>query len=107
MKTKVCKTCGVEKPVAGFLESSKYVGGYRHHCNKCEYVKKAAARERARIRDIERVRLEAIARGTREEREKAHIAAPRTFHHIENYVPDAPGYIRNDGNRDIPSRGFI
>jgi hypothetical protein len=32
---RICKTCGIEKPITDFRKSSECIGGYRYKCKKC------------------------------------------------------------------------
>lgn len=42
---KVCKTCGIEKPIAQFKKHVTYADGHANQCRQCEYEKQARKQE--------------------------------------------------------------
>ena len=51
--------------------------------------------------------LRHVAECERLDSEKLNLAPPRTHEFMnQTYTPPKPGYVRNAGNKHIPSRGF-
>lgn len=99
--THTCKKCGETKALTLFVPSRNAAIGYRSLCKACKNVQQLATRQRRAAEAVARVQA------TRVEREAdPTITPPRNYvGHTGKWVPPAEGYVRNNGNKHIPSKG--
>ena len=103
--TKKCTQCGGVFEYKFLVAGRTYEGGVRPLCKPCRQVQQARERARKALRVREIVKLEIETR-----RARVDLALPRTFSHIKDAPWDGrlePMYVRNAGNKHIPSRGFV
>lgn len=102
--TKKCTICGGTFEYKYLVTSSEYKGGVRPLCKPCKSVKQTAERRRRDkvVRDM--VKAELAQRKARED-----LVPPRTFNYVKAEPWDGKQeaiYIRNNGNKHIPSKGM-
>ena len=96
-----CNVCNETKAISLFALDSKNKLGYRPLCKDCRSVKNAAQRARRAAQAVEQVLSDRDAREA-----DTSIARPRTYtQNKTHWTPPAPEYVRNNGNKHIPSKG--
>lgn len=53
METKVCRKCGIEKPIEEFVKNSKIKSGYSSHCKECHRLYGASPKQIKDAPDVE------------------------------------------------------
>lgn len=107
---RICNVCGLLTDKLVRCKAS--VGGLRPLCKDCKNKQQIEQRKSDRHKAAMAARAEMAARQAQiaeEERTKAlpFIARPRTFQGDRNWDGNlGPVYVRNDGHKHIPSRGF-
>lgn len=100
--THTCKSCGATKLISMFVRCTKSVTGYRQLCTACKSKQNAAHRAKRAASVVQAVQETRAAR----EADK-NVTPPRTFVPANTaWVPQDIGYVRNNGNKHIQSRGF-
>jgi hypothetical protein len=87
-KVKRCKCCQQVKASSEFYRNFAGRGGPSATCKKC-----------VDTREEHRKQIEEENAGTTR-------AGPRAFVRTEHYAPPRDAYCRNDGLKEVPSRGF-
>ena len=100
--THTCKSCGATKLISMFVRCTKSASGYRPLCNACKSIQNAAHRAKRSAKVVQEVQASRAAREANPD-----IVPPRTFVPASTaWVPQDAGYVRNNGNKHIPSKGF-
>ena len=109
--TKTCARCNRVLAMSMYHKNSGNKDGYYSYCKDCKvdenrkHVVNRKERERAKAL-AEKAAREAMAKVV-----DPRVALPRTFNHNNDkqYWTGHPErqYIREDGNKRIPSRGFV
>lgn len=96
-----CNVCNETKALSMFAQSSSNKLGYRPLCKACRSIKNADQRTRRAALAVEKVLSDRDAREA-----DTSIARPRTYtQNKTHWTPPDAGYIRNNGNKHIQSRG--
>lgn len=103
MITRICNECGVAKESKQLVRSDLSLGGYRPLCKSCKNKQQSAQRKARAEREVLEAK-EQVQEAKMQRQVDPLLALPRTFATTEPYKPE-PAYYRNNGLKDIPSRG--
>ncbi len=102
--TKVCNECGGTFEYKFLVPGKTSQNGVRPLCKPCRSVQQAEERKRRDKKLRELIKLEIAARKAKQD-----LVPPRTFNHIKDpatWTGHAERqYVRNNGNKHIPSKG--
>jgi hypothetical protein len=103
--TKVCISCGGTFEYKFLVQGSNYEGGVRPLCKPCRRGIQTAERRRREqaVRDMAKAQAE-VRKNTQD------LVPPRTFNYLKAEPWDGKQeaiYIRNNGNKHIPSKGAV
>lgn len=97
-----CNKCGETKDIGLFVTSTRTLVGYRPLCKACKSIQNAAHRAKMAALAVQQVQETRATRAA-----DKNIALPRTYVSSgKDWTPPAEGYVRNDGNKNIPSKGM-
>ena len=100
--THTCNVCKQTKLLTLFVRCNKSASGYRPLCNACKSIQNAAHRAKRSAKVVQEVQASRAAREANPD-----IVPPRTFVPADTaWVPQDFGYVRNNGNKHIQSRGY-
>lgn len=103
---KTCTACGQSKSFDSFSRSKEGAYGRHSVCKVCRNAEGHRLKALREARERAQVELEAELRKVTP---REGVALPRTFSHIKDEPWDGklePMYVRNSGNKHIPSRGL-